>query len=163
MGTIPRHAEVAVVVDASPDRSVGGRRRSAPHRRVEPRVPRGAVVDGAAAPALGARFRGRNRVGRNGWTRTCEIVGYDPGREISWRTVPTQLVYRDSTIWTITVEPEGAGTRITQRYEVVKLGPIFDRFIYQFVPVHRDRTEALTNDLQRIGEVAHAPEPRPAG
>ena len=163
MGTIPRHAEVDVVVDASPTavwEVVGDPRRTGEwsHECLEVQF-----VDGDAAPALGARFRGRNRVGRNGWTRTCEIVGYDPGREISWRTVPTQLVYRDSTIWTITVEPEGAGTRITQRYEVVKLGPIFDRFIYQFVPVHRDRTEALTNDLQRIGEVARAPEPRPAG
>ena len=46
------------------------------------------------------------------------------------------------------MEPEGdAGTRITQRYEVVKLGPVMDRFIYQFVTVHRDRREALTADL----------------
>ncbi len=163
MGTIPRHAEVDVVVDAPPTavwEVVGDPRRTGEwsHECLEVQF-----VGGDAAPALGACFRGRNRVGRNGWSRTCEIVGYDPGREISWRTVPTQLVYRDSTIWTITVEPEGDGTRITQRYEVVKLGPLFDRFIYQFVPVHRDRTEALTADLRRIGEVARAPEPRPAG
>jgi hypothetical protein len=113
------------------------------------------LADRAAAPDVGVRFRGRNKVGKTGWTRTCEIVGYQPGREISWRTVPTQL-YRDSTIWTITVEPEAAGTRIRQRYDVVKLGPVFDRFIYQFVPVHRDRREALTADLARIGEVAAA-------
>ena len=29
-----------------------------------------------------------------------------------------------------------------------------DRFIYQFVQVHRDRRDALTADLGRIGEVA---------
>ena len=123
MGTIPRHAEVDVVVDASPTavwEVVGDPRRTGEwsHECLEVQF-----VDGAGAPAFGARFHGRNRVGRSGWSRTCEIVGYDPGREISWRTVPTQLVYRDSTIWTITVEPEARGTRITQRYEVVKLGP----------------------------------------
>ena len=162
MGTIPRHAEVDVVVDApftAVWEVVGNPRRTGEwsHECLEVQL-----VDGAGAPAVGTRFRGRNRVGRSGWSRTCEIVGLEPGHEISWRTVPTQL-YRDSTIWTITVEPEGAGTRITQRYEVVKLGPVFDRFIYQFVPVHRDRREALTADLRRIGEVARAPEPRPAG
>jgi uncharacterized protein YndB with AHSA1/START domain len=156
MGTIPRNATVDVVVDAPPTAMwevVGDPRRTGEwsHECLEV-----SFVDGATAPAVGVRFRGRNKVGRNGWSRTCEIVALEPGREISWRTVPTQF-YRDSTIWTITVEPEGdGGTRITQCYEVVKLGPIFDRFIYQFVPVHRDRREALTADLRRIGEVAAA-------
>ena len=85
---------------------------------------------------------GRNQVGRSGWSRTCEIVGLEPGREISWRTIPSRL-HNDSTIWTITVEPEGAGgsrSRV-QRYEVVKLSALMDRMIYQFVPVHRDRRD----------------------
>jgi len=156
MGTIPRHAEVDVVVDAPPAavwEVVGDPRRTGEwsHECLEVEL-----VDGAAAPALGVRFRGRNQVGRSGWSRTCEIVGLDPGHEISWRTIPSPL-HNDSTIWTITVEPEGTSTcRITQRYEVVKLGPLMDRFIYRFVPVHRDRREALTADLQRIGEVAAA-------
>ena len=126
-------------------------------------APRSTFVDGTPAPRVGARFRGRNRVGRTGWTRTCEIVGLEPGHEISWRTIPTGI-YQDSTIWTITVEPEGVeGSRITQRYQVVKLGPVMDRLIYRFVPVHRDRREALTADLQRIGEVARDRARGPAG
>jgi hypothetical protein len=76
--------------------------------------------------------------------------------------MPTAL-YRDSTIWTITVEPEGTGSRVTQRFEVVKLSALMDRLIYQFVPVHRDRSDALTADLRRVGEVAREPERRPAG
>ena len=74
------------------------------------------------------------------------------------------MTYRDSTIWTITVEPDGAGgTKLTQRYDVVKLGPVMDRFIYQFVKVHRDRRDALESDLHRIGEVARDPQPRATG
>ena len=159
MGTIPRHATVDVVVDAPPAAVwaiVGDPRRTGEwsHECLEV-----AFDGGATAPAVGVRFRGRNQVGRNGWSRTCEIVGYEPGREISWRTIPARPLYNDSTIWTITVEPEGdARTRITQRYDVVKLGPVMDRFIYQTVKVHRDRREALTADLGRIGEVARAPD-----
>jgi uncharacterized protein YndB with AHSA1/START domain len=162
MGTIPRNATVETVVDASPTavwEVVGDPRRTGEwsHECLDVEF-----VDGATTPAVGVRFRGRNQVGKTGWSRTCEIVGLDPGREISWRTVPSQL-YRDSTIWTITVEPEDAGARITERYQVVKLGPLFDRFIYQFVKVHRDRREALTADLDRIGAVARDPERRPTG
>ena len=163
MGTIPKHATVTRVVDASPTavwEVVGDPRRTGEwsHECLDVEL-----VDGAAAPAVGVRFRGRNQVGKNGWTRTCEIVGLEPGREISWRTIPTGF-YNDSTIWTITIEPEGDDrTRITQRYEVVKLGPVMDRFIYQFVKVHRDRRDALGSDLLRIGEVARDPQPRATG
>ena len=159
MGTIPRHATVDAVVDAPPTavwEVVGDPRRTGEwsHECLEVEF-----VDGAAAPAVGVRFRGRNQVGKNGWSRTCEIVAFEPGRKISWRTIPSRPMYNDSTIWTITVEPEGArGTRIVQDYEVVKLGPVMDRFIYTFVKVHRDRRAELTADLARIGDVARGPE-----
>jgi uncharacterized protein YndB with AHSA1/START domain len=156
MGTIPRNATVAVVVDAPPTavwEVVGDPRRTGEwsHECLE-------VVfdDGGTEPGVGVRFRGRNKVGNNGWSRTCEIERFEPGREISWRTIPSRPLYNDSTIWTLTVEPEGDGTRITQRYEVVKLGPVMDRLIYQFVKVHRDRRAELTADLGRIGDVAAA-------
>ena len=156
MGTILRHAAVSVVVDAPPAAvwEVAGepcRTGEWSHECTEV-----TFTDGARAPRVGARFRGRNRVGRSRWTRTCEIVGLEPGREISWRTIPTHL-HNDSTIWTLTVEPESDSstrTRITQRYDVVKLSGLMDRLIWMFVPVHRDRRDALTADLTRIGDVA---------
>ena len=37
---------------------------------------------------------------------------------------------------------------------ITKLSPAMDRLIWQFVPVHRDRRDALTDDLRRIGAVA---------
>lgn len=156
MGTIPRQATVDAVVDAPPTavwEVVGDPRRTGDWSHECQGV---AFVDGATAPVVGARFRGRNRVGRSAWSRTCEILCLDPGREISWRTIPGRGIYNDSTIWTITLaaEADGDRTRITQRYEVVKLSAIADRLIWQFVPVHRDRTDALAADLQRIGDVA---------
>ena len=46
------------------------------------------------------------------------------------------------------------GTRIIQRYEILKLGPLLDRLYYLTTPKHRDRTEALTADMRALGEVA---------
>jgi uncharacterized protein YndB with AHSA1/START domain len=163
MGTIPRHMSVDTIVDAPPTavwEVVGDPRRTGEwsHECLEVEF-----VDDVTEPAVGVRFRGRNKVGRNGWSRTCEIVGFEPGREISWRTIPT-TVYRDSTIWTITVEPDGTDdTKVTQRYDVVKLSPLMDRLIYLAVPVHRDRHDALESDLRRIGHVARASGERTTG
>jgi len=163
MGTLLRHMTVDAVVDAPPAavwEVVGDPRRTGDwsHECVDV-----AFVDGSTVPAVGTRFRGRNRRGRTGWTRTCEIVGYEPGREIRWRTIPTSL-YRDSTIWTITVEPEGAsGSRVTQRYEVVQLSALMDRLMYLLMPAHRDRHDALEADLHRAGDVARGRRPHPTG
>jgi uncharacterized protein YndB with AHSA1/START domain len=155
MGTLIRHMTVDAVVDAPPAavwEVVGDPRRTGDwsHECVDVEL-----VD-ASDPAVGVRFRGRNRVGRKRWTRTCEIVGYEPGREIRWRTIPTAR-YPDSTIWSITVEADdNGGTRLVQRYDVVKLSALMDRLFYLVVPAHRDRHDALEADLRRIGAVARA-------
>ena len=114
-------------------------------------------LDGATHAVPGARFRGRNKQGRTRWSRQCEITVVDNERQLTWRTVPT-VVYRDSTDWSIMLEPvdNGARTRITQTYHVTKIGPVMDRLFYLLVPAHRDRIDALTADIRRLGEVARA-------
>ena len=101
------------------------------------------------------RFAGSNRLGRNRWVRVNEVLVADRPRRFSWRTVPSRL-YRDSTVWSIDLEPldDGRRTRITQSFEVVQLNAILDRFLALVVPAHRDRREALAADLRRLGAVA---------
>ncbi len=82
-----------------------------------------------------------------------EVVTVEAPREFSWRTVPTRR-YPDSTLWTITIEPTDTGSRIEQRYEVLKLNPVVERIFYVLVPTHRDRSEALQADLVRLGAAA---------
>ena len=159
MGTIPRHAIGRRGRRRTSHRGVGGRRRSPSHRRVEPRVPRGGVRRRRAPrrPSASASA-GATRSGATAGPGPARSSGSSPaGRSAGGpsrrRCTTTARSGRSR------VEPEDAGgSRITQRYEVVKLGPLMDRFIYQFVPVHRDRREALTADLRRIGDVARGPE-----
>lgn len=110
-------------------------------------------LDGATVAAVGARFRGRNAQGPLRWGRTCEIVTSRPD-ELAWRTVPTAL-YPDSTRWTYRLAPTpGGGTRIEQSFDVER-GPKVLRLAYSLlVPAHRDRGEALRDDLRRLGAVA---------
>lgn len=69
-------------------------------------------LDGATAPALGARFRGSNRNGRRAWSTTCTIVELEPSHVIAWRV--TAYGFRISR-WTYRVEPApDGGTLLTE-------------------------------------------------
>ncbi len=110
-------------------------------------------LDAATGPVVGARFRGRNRAGKARWTRVNEVLEAEAPHRLSWRTTPSPL-YRDSTRWTYELTPTDRGCRITQRFEVLRIGPVLDRLFYAAVPAHRDRSAALAEDLRRLGEVA---------
>jgi hemerythrin-like domain-containing protein len=111
----------------------------------------GEWVGDATEARPGARFRGRNRQGLIRWGRLCEVVSADP-YQLVWRTVPTRL-YPDSTEWAIRLEPVDGGTRIEQTFQVVK-GTMLEPVYATILPAHRDRSDALQQDLERIGAVA---------
>jgi uncharacterized protein YndB with AHSA1/START domain len=153
MGTLPRTGTTTIEVDASPEQVWALLTDITRTGEWSHETQGGEWLDGATEPVPGARFRGRNEQGSYRWSRQCEVLAVDPGRSISWRTVPT-TVYRDSTIWTYVLEPTETGCRITQFFEVVQLGKVMDRVFYAIVPAHRDRSEALAGDLRRLGERA---------
>lgn len=109
-------------------------------------------MDGSNATVAGARFRGRNRSGLFKWGRICEIVSADP-HELVWITVPTRM-NPDSCEWRIALARVGGGTQISQRYRVLRGSKLLALFYGLIIPAHRDRTEALTADLTRLGAVA---------
>jgi uncharacterized protein YndB with AHSA1/START domain len=108
---------------------------------------------GDGRPAPGARFRGRNRAGVLRWGRTCEIVAVEEPRLIAWRTVPTWL-FPDSTEWCIELQPSGRGTRIIQRFRVLRAPWLLDRLYARLIPSHQNRDARLEADLVRLGEAA---------
>jgi hemerythrin-like domain-containing protein/uncharacterized protein YndB with AHSA1/START domain len=122
----------------------------------------GAVwLDGAAAAAVGARFRGRNKAGRVRWSRPCTIEACEPPRELVYRT--KGLVFGDATEWRFVLEPSSeGGTLIRQSYRVLTLPVWADRLLWVMVPAHHDRLAALQADLGRLAAIAEARPARPA-
>lgn len=155
MGTLPKHGEVSVESTASAGAIWAvltdvTRTGEWSHETV------GATwLGGATAAEPGARFRGSNKQGRTRWSRTCEVLEVDAPRTFRFRTVPTRL-FPDSSMWTFELTPQPGGTRITQRFGVLKLNPILDRLFYAVLPAHRDRSEALREDLHRLAAAAEA-------
>lgn len=112
-------------------------------------------TDAVNRPGIRGGLRGRNRQGIFRWGRVCEVLAAEPP-ELVWRTVPTTF-YPDSTIWRIRVTPADGGTRLEQRFEVVRAPKILDVVYAAMVPAHRDRSAALTDDLRRLGALASSP------
>ncbi len=113
----------------------------------------GRWLDGATTAVVGARFRGVNRWGLVRWTRVCEVVTAQPGRELSWRTVPSRLT-PDSTLWRFRLEPVDGGTRVVQSYEVLlPLPEVLQRAVLRFsMPHHADMRPHMALSLERLGE-----------
>ena len=108
-------------------------------------------LGGATAAVPGARFRGRNRQGLLRWGRVCEVSAAEP-YEFIWHTVPTTF-YPDSSEWRIRLAEDDGRTRIEQTFRVLRAPKVLDVLYATILPIHRDRSEALTDDLRRLGEV----------
>lgn len=114
-------------------------------------------IGGATTAVPGARFRGRNRAGVFRWGRVCEILSAAP-HELVWRTVPS-VRYPDSSEWRIELTPTDGGTRIEQRFRVLRAPKVLSFLYAMLIPNHRDRTAALAADLERIGTVSRGDRP----
>lgn len=73
-------------------------------------------LDGVRAPAVGARFLGRNRHEAYGeWQTTSVIIECRPERAFAWAV---QDPDNPSAVWRFRLEPADGGTLLAQRAEV---------------------------------------------
>lgn len=74
-------------------------------------------LDGAAGPAVGARFRGhvkRNRRGPTYWS-TCRVTACEPGREFGFEVL---VGGRPINNWHYRFAPAGSGTDVTESFRL---------------------------------------------
>ena len=112
-------------------------------------------VGSTTGPEVGARFRGWNRFKGLRWSRLCEVVTADRGREFSFRTVPTG-VFRDVTVWTFRLVPQEDGTLVEELYALQKQTWPFklsDRFSGHPTALERGMEETLAR-IARAAEAA---------
>ena len=84
----------------------------------------GAWRDPAQAGQTGAWFTGRNAIGDITWDTHCKVVAAEPDREFSFINMgadgDVELVR-----WGYTLEPQGAGTKVTESWRVLPAYPGF--------------------------------------
>src|SRR5213080_3684444 len=72
--------------------------------------------DDGDGPRVGAWFTGRNELPERTWETRSQVVAADPAREFSWE------VNKGWARWGYTLEPDGAGTRLTEHWEFLPAG-----------------------------------------
>src|SRR5882762_1657008 len=77
-------------------------------------------LDGAAGPAVGARFRGhvkRNGKGPTYWT-TCSVTACEPNKEFAFGVGKPGKAMN---VWGYRLEPSGDGTDVTESFALAPL------------------------------------------
>ena len=104
-------------------------------------------IDGATRPAVGARFRGRNRHGLARWSNRPRVVAAERGRVFGF--VATDPIGRDMTQWTYRFEPTPTGTDVTESFEMVRSIPLYIRLSDRWLMRVKDRQADLEANMHR--------------
>ena len=113
------------------------------------------IVLGRGPLRHGTRFVGLNKRKLLWWPTTARIHLYDAGTSLGWTVVENR------TRWSYRVDPDGDGTRLTERRDAPEglswLGRTFARFFLGGVAEHTDELEdGMRVTLQRIKSIAEA-------
>ena len=84
----------------------------------------GSWEEGSRPGAEGAWFTGHNEIGTYGWDTHCQVVAAVPGREFTFvNHGPARSA--ELVRWSYTLEPDGAGTKVTEVWQVLPAYPDF--------------------------------------
>jgi hypothetical protein len=111
-------------------------------------------IDGATGPAVGARFKGRNKRRFIRWSTKPEVVAADPGREFAFATSGG-----GATKWTYRFESTAdGGTDAAESFELLEDMPWIivtaDRYLLGIKDRKADLEDAMQQTLERIKKAA---------
>jgi hypothetical protein len=104
-------------------------------------------LDGATGPAVGARFKARNKVpNRPSWHNKPVVTVVDPGREFAFaRTEP----FGGTVEWRYRFDPDGDGTLVTESYEVTRRMSPVGWFVIGVLFARKDRRSDLRTGMEQ--------------
>jgi uncharacterized protein YndB with AHSA1/START domain len=113
-------------------------------------------LDGAAGPAVGARFRGhvrRNGIGPVYWT-TCRVTACEPGREFGFEVLAGDRALNN---WHYRLTPTDDGTDVTESFRLSD-SALTTLYYWMFGGFLRQRRNIrdMRKTLERIKDVAEA-------
>jgi hypothetical protein len=108
-------------------------------------------LDGATQPAVGARFKGFNRLGLLRWSTTCRVDRADPAKEFAFTVLSGKG--REETRWRYVLEDLGETTRLTESYEFLWC-PALARVAEIPFPRDKQLRRGLARTLDRVKAAA---------
>ena len=123
---------------------------------LSPEIVKCTWVKGATGPAVGARFRAINSVGRGRtWPNWPIVTTADRGREFAFsRTEP----FAGTLEWRYRFIPEGTGTKVVESYTVTKPITLIGWFLIDTLSGLKDRAadlrRGMTATLDKLAAIA---------
>ena len=153
-----RGGEAAVEIDAPPERVYALVSDITRMGEWSPECVRCEWTGGATGPAVGARFKARNKGGRGpAWFNKPEVTVAHPGREFAFNRKGPGI---GSYTWRYRMEETARGTRLTESYEVEQPLPKAMNWLTEKWTGSSDRDADLNRGMQttlaRIKEAAEA-------
>jgi ligand-binding SRPBCC domain-containing protein len=144
------HDQVSLRVDAPPEAVYAVVADVTRTPELSPEILECTWLDWATGPAVGARFKARNKVpNRPAWHNKPIVTVVDPGREFAFaRTEP----FGGTVEWRYRLEPEGDGTLVTESYEVTKPMGRVGWFIIGTLFARKDRRSDLRAGMEQTLE-----------
>ena len=94
------------------------------------------------------------RIGRGSSVGAGCARSSEPTRGSSSGARSPSALYPDSSEWAIRLYERDGGTVIEQTFRVLKVPKVMSVVYGLMIPAHRDRSDALTQDLRRLGSLA---------
>ena len=141
-----RHDEVSIDIEAPPERVYGLVSDITRMGEWSPECRQCTWKGGTTAPAVGARFRARNK-GRRGpsWFNTPKVTVAEPGKEFAFNRSGPGI---GSYTWRYVLTPTATGTRLTESYDVERpLAAVMSKLTEVWVG-SRDRDADLRDGMQ---------------
>jgi uncharacterized protein YndB with AHSA1/START domain len=109
------HDEVTIDIDASPQTVYGLISDITRMGEWSPECVRCSWAKGATGPAIGARFKAKNKGGRGpAWYNTPKVTAAEPGREFAFNRSGPGI---GSYTWHFVMEPTATGSRLTESFD----------------------------------------------
>ena len=115
-------------------------------------------LGGATTAAVGAKFRGHNRLGKVRWTTDAIVTTADPGQEFAFTTLHKDG--REETLWHYKLRHFGTGTEVIESYQFLWC-PIANRIAELPIPRDKQLRRGIQETLQRIKTAAEQTPPGP--
>lgn len=109
-----KHVEVSRVIAATPERLYQLVSDLPRMGEWSPETTGGSWVKGATGPAVGARFKGNNRLGKRTWSTLATVAVADPGGEFTFDIAAAGMKVAR---WSYRFEPVDGGTKVTESWD----------------------------------------------
>lgn len=109
-----------------------------------PECRRAEWLGGATGPAVGARFKGHNKLGLFRWSTTPTVKVAEHGKEFMFETGKPG---KEQTRWTYRFEPQDGGAQVTESFEALTYGGF-----QKLTAKPEKRAAKLTGDIQQTLE-----------